>query len=85
MEGVERYWESETTSQELEDVFEFMVNGIHQTQILNIMRDINEQLHKQNPGKAQKIATLAYDDMSVNVLSLEKRINRILTQLRNNI
>ncbi|MBK8501701.1 MAG: hypothetical protein IPL46_05555 [Saprospiraceae bacterium] len=85
LEGVERYWESEPTSQELEDVFEFMVNGIHQTQILNIMRDINEQLHKQNPGKAQKIATLAYDDMSVNVLSLEKRINRVLTQLRNNI
>lgn len=85
LEGAERYWQGQTTSEELEEVFEFMVNGMHQTQILNIMRDINEQLHKQNPGKAQKIATLAYDDMSVNVLALEKRINRVLTQLRNNI
>jgi archaellum component FlaC len=85
LEGVERYWEDPVIVDELEDVFDFMVNGIHQTQILNIMRDINEQLHKQNPGKAQKIATLAYDDMSVNVLALEKRINRSLTQLRKNI
>ncbi len=85
LEGVERYWEDPVIVDELEDVFDFMVNGIHQTQILNIMRDIKEQIDKQNPGKAQKIATLAYDDMSVNVLALEKRINRSLTQLRKNI
>ncbi|MCB0670088.1 MAG: hypothetical protein KDC80_29880, partial [Saprospiraceae bacterium] len=70
---------------DLEEVFDYLVNGIHQTQILNVMRDINAQLHKQNPGKAQKIANLAYDDMSVNVLALEKRINRVLHTLRNNI
>lgn len=85
LEGVERYWEDPSISKEMEEVFDFMVNGIHQTQILNVMRDINEQLHKQNPGKAQKIANLAYDDMSVNVLALEKRINRVLHTLRNNI
>lgn len=85
LEGVERYWEDPALVKDLEDVFEFMVDGIHQTQILNVMRDINEQLHKQNPGKAQKIASMAYDDMSINVLALEKRINRSLTQMRKNI
>lgn len=85
LEGVERYWENPAIASELEEVFDYLVNGIHQTQVLNVMRDINEQLHKQNPGKAQKIATLAYDDMSVNVLALEKRINRVLHTLRNNI
>ncbi|MCB0670035.1 MAG: hypothetical protein KDC80_29615, partial [Saprospiraceae bacterium] len=56
LEGVERYWENPAITKDLEEVFDYLVNGIHQTQILNVMRDINAQLHKQNPGKAQKIA-----------------------------
>jgi polyhydroxyalkanoate synthesis regulator phasin len=85
LEGIERYWENPKIGGEIEEVFDFLSKGIHQAQVLNVMRDINGQLHKQNPGKAQKIASLAYEDLSVNVQALEKKINRALTQLRKNI
>lgn len=85
LEGITRYWENPKIGGEVEEVFEFLAKGIHQAQVLNVMHDINGQLHKQNPGKAQKIANLAHDDLSVNVQALEKKINRALTQLRKNI
>ena len=85
IEGVERYWEDKDMSRELEEVFNFLVKGIHQNQILTVVRDINAELYKQKPKKAQKIADIARDDMSVNIRTLEQRINRIILQLRKNI
>ena len=85
LEGIERYWENPRVGSAIEDVFDFLVKGIHQNQILPVMRDLTGQLHKQKPGKAQKIADLAYDDMAVNVQALEKQINRTLMQLRKSI
>ncbi|NND34155.1 MAG: hypothetical protein HKN76_16325 [Saprospiraceae bacterium] len=85
LEGIERYWANPKIGPVMEEVFDFLVKGIHQNQILPVMRDMYEQLNKQNPGKAQKIANLAHEDMAVNVQALEKQINRSLMQLRKSI
>ena len=84
LEGVSRYWENGRISKQLEDLFGYLIKGIHQSQILKVVNDINVELHKQKPKKAQKIATLAHEDMTINIRTLEKRINRMLSMLRKN-
>ncbi|NND05791.1 MAG: hypothetical protein HKN87_05380 [Saprospiraceae bacterium] len=85
LEGVGRYWENQKAEKNLEEVFDFLVKGIHQNQILTVIRNINTELHKQKPRKAQKIATLSHEDMTVNIRALEKQINRTLSQMRRSI
>lgn len=85
LEGVDRYWEDKTLSRKLEETFSFLSKSIHQSQILTVVRDINTELHRQKPRKAQKIATISHDDMVVNIRALEKQVNRILTQMRKSI
>ena len=85
LEGVGRYWENQRTEKDLEEVFNFLVKGIHQNQILTVIRNINQELHKQKPRKAQKIATLSHEDMTVNIRALEKQINRTLSLMRRSI
>ncbi len=85
IEGVTRYWENKVLANDVEDVFEYLVNSIHQNQMLTTIRNINVELHKQKPKKAQKIANLAHGDITENLRSLEKRINRVMLQLRQNI
>jgi chromosome segregation ATPase len=84
LEGVSRYWENTRMSNQLEDVFSYLMKGIHQSQILKVVNDVNVELHKQKPKKAQKIATMAHEDMTINIRTLEKRINRMLSLLRKN-
>ena len=85
LEGVDRYWSNPALTKKLEEVFDFLGKAIHQNQILPVVNDINQELHKQKPKKAQKIATLAHEDMAVNIRALEQQINRTLSQLRKNI
>jgi len=85
LEGVSRYWKDKRLEKSVESTFDFLVEGFHQNQVLTMMQSINAELHKQKPAKAQKVATMAYDDMSINISALEKQINRMLTQLRKNI
>ena len=85
VEGVDRYWENNALARDTEDVFEFLVKSIHQNQLLTVIRDINVEIHKRKPKKAQKIATSSHEDMTENIRSLEKRINRVMLTLRKNI
>ena len=85
LEGVEHYWESDAVVREVEDLFDFLAKGIHQDQMYPTMHQINSELHKQNPRKAQKAADLAYEDMVINLRELEKRINSALSDLRRNL
>lgn len=85
LEGVDRYWNNAALTKKLEEAFDFLGKAIHQSQILPVVNNINQELHKQKPKKAQKIATVAHEDMAVNIRALEKQINRTLSQLRKNI
>ncbi len=85
LEGVGRYWEAKKVENELAEVFSFLVKGIHQNQILSVINEINQELHKRKPRKAQKIATFSHEDMTVNIRALEKQINRTLAQMRRSI
>ena len=85
IEGVTRYWEDPMVSRQLEEVLEFLVKSIHQNQMLSVVRDINVELNKQKPKKAQKIASLAHEDMTTNIRALEKQINRVMLLMRKNI
>ncbi len=85
LKGVQHYWSSAKVSRDLEELFDQVVQVIHQKQMLGVVRDINAELHKQSPRKAQKVATMAYDDMGANLLALERQINRVLSTMRNDI
>lgn len=84
LEGVGRYWENPPIQKELEDVFNLLLKGIHLNQIRPVVNGVFDELRRQRPAKAQKIATNAHEDITINILDLEKRINRILVKLRNN-
>lgn len=84
LEGVGRYWENPPLQKELEDVFDLLLKGIHLNQIRPVLNGVFDEIRKQRPGKAQKIATNAHENITINILDLEKRINRILVKLRNN-
>lgn len=85
IEGVTHHWENKALANRVEDVFDFLVKSIHQNQMLPVVRDINTELHKQKPKKAQKIASGSHADMSTNIGALEKQINRVMLLLRKNI
>ena len=82
LEGVEKYWNNPTLTSELEKLYEFLLKGIHQSQVLRTVNDINAELHKQKPKKAQKIASNSHENLAVNIRTLERQINRLLTQMR---
>ncbi len=84
LEGVGHYWENKAISKELEEVFELVIKGLHLNQIFPVVNNVLDQLRKQKPGKAQKAATVAYEDLTINITDLEQKVNRILIKLRNN-
>ena len=83
LEGVARYWQNEEINKELEEVFDLLIKGIHLNQIRPTVNEIFDLISQGKPGKAQKTAEGAYEDISLNIRSLEKQINRILMKLRN--
>lgn len=85
LEGVERYWENPTLSKKVEQVFDYMAKGIHLEQILTVMNGINAELHSQKPRKAQKVADDSYENMNVNLRTLEKDLNRVMKELRESL
>lgn len=84
LEGVGHYWENPPISKELEGVFELVIKGLHLNQMFPTVNEILNQLRKQKPGKAQKVASAAYEDLTVNINDLEQKVNRVLIKLRNN-
>lgn len=84
LEGVDHYWNNDLISRELEDLFDLIIKGIHLNQIFPVVNNILDQLRKQKPVKAQKAADEAYDDLVLNINDLEKKVNHILINLRNN-
>ena len=84
LEGVDRYWENPDITKELEDVFDLLMKGIHLNQIRPVVNDIFDQISKGKPNKAQKMAESSHVNIALNIRNLEKKINRILIELRNN-
>ncbi len=84
LEGVGHYWENPPISKELEGVFELVIKGLHLNQMFPTVNEILNQLRKQKPGKAQKVASAAYEDLTININDLEQKVNRVLIKLRNN-
>ena len=84
LEGVGHYWENPPISKELEGVFELVIKGLHLNQMFPTVNEVLNQLRKQKPGKAQKVASAAYEDLTININDLEQKVNRILIKLRNN-
>lgn len=84
LEGVGHYWENPPIRKELEGVFDLVIKGLHLNQVFPTLNDVLLQLHKEKPGKAQKIASAAYDNLTININDLEQKVNRVLIKLRNN-
>ncbi|HHH50453.1 MAG TPA: hypothetical protein ENK52_05705 [Saprospiraceae bacterium] len=85
IEGVERYWDNKTLAKELEAVYKYLLTGVHLRQIYPLVNELNNEIRKSRPKKAEKIANEAYPDMVVNIRKLEKDVNKILTKLRLNL
>jgi DNA repair exonuclease SbcCD ATPase subunit len=85
LEGVQHYWENRPLTKDVEELFDFLSKGIHYNQIFQATSDVMEQVAKQKPKKAQKLATAAHEDLTVNLRMLEKNINRVLSNLRRNL
>ncbi|MDX1938934.1 MAG: hypothetical protein SFU99_00190 [Saprospiraceae bacterium] len=85
LEGVKHYWEDKALLKKTEEIFDYLLKSIHFNQILKVTGDITNELANQKPKKAQKIATLAYEDWAINVSRLEKDVNRVLSELRKNL
>ena len=83
LSGVDRYWGNPQLTKELESIFDLLIKGMHLNQLRPTLNDVIDQIQKQKPGKAQKMATEATEDIVFNLRDLEKRINRVLIQLRN--
>lgn len=83
LEGVSRYWENEAINKEMEEVFDLLIKGIHLNQIRPTVNGVFDLITKGKPGKAQKMAESAHENISLNLRSLEKQINRLLIKLRN--
>ena len=83
LEGVDRYWQNEEINKELEELFDLLIKGIHLNQIRPTVNDVFDQISKGKPGKAQKMAQSAHENIAFNIRSLEQRISRILIKLRN--
>jgi chromosome segregation ATPase len=84
LEGVENYWKNKAHTKQLEDVFDY-AKSIHMDQTRPALNDIRMEFSKVRPKKAQKIADLVYDDMGINLKSLEQKINRVETRMRNDL
>ena len=82
LEGVENYWENRKLSNELEGTFKYLIEGVHARQVYPLMTNIQLEIAKERPKKAQNLAKESREDMIVNIRKLEKDVNRILTQLR---
>ncbi len=85
MEGVKHYWGNRSITRNMEDLLEFLTKGIHYNQIYKTTAEVMAEVGKQKPQKAQKLATSAHQDLTINLRTLEKDINRILTDLRRNL
>ncbi len=85
LEGVEHYWENRAILKRLDNLFDYIAKGIHYDQVYRLTMELKDELAKQRPKKAQKIADLAYEDLFLNLSKLEKDINRTLADLRNNL
>lgn len=85
LEGIKHYWEDEALLKKTEELFNFLGKGIHYNQIYKVTLDIMAEIGNQKPKKAQKIASLAHEDMTINLSRLEKDINRVLSELRKNL
>ncbi len=85
IEGVENYWNSKRMAKRVEDVFDFALKNIHLDQMRPALTEIYDEFLKQRPKKAQKIADVSYENMNVNLRSLEQRINRMESRLRNEL
>lgn len=82
LEAVERYWENQMVSKELEKILAFLLESVHLKLILPTFTQINTELKKQKPNSAQKIATANQEVIEANIKVLEKDVNRILKQMR---
>ena len=71
-QGVEKYWETETLSRELEEVFGFLLKIIHHKLIAPTVSEINTEIRKQRHAKAQKIAKTRRQSVADNLEVLEK-------------
>lgn len=85
LEGVQHYWENRKLTKDVEELFDLLSKGIHYNQIFRATSDVMEQVAKQKPKKAQKLATVAHEDLTINLRVLEKNINRVLSDLRKNL
>ncbi len=85
LEGVKHYWENRSLSGEVEDLFSFIAKGMHYDQVYKTTMDIMAEVSNQRPKKAQKAASEAYEDLSINLRKLEKDINNVLSALRKNL
>lgn len=85
LEGIERYWENKFLAKELDNILQFLLEGVHLKQIRPTVNDINEELRKQKPNSAQKIASTNFEILDVNIKVLEKDVNRILKGVRQNL
>ncbi len=85
IEGIDHYWENDEVSHDVEEMLEYLTISIHQNQMYTVIKQINNELSKRKYRKAQKIADLSHEHITVNIRSLEKQINRTLSVLRNNI
>lgn len=83
LENVENYWENKRVVKDLEEVFEYSLRTIHMEQVRPAMSGVYDEFLKQRPKKAQKFADAAYENMNINLKSLEQMINRVETKLRN--
>lgn len=81
--GVSRYWNNPKMAKELEGIYELLLKGIHLNQVRPTFNEVIDQVQKQKPGKAQKIASASREDIVLNIRDLEKQINQILIKLRN--
>lgn len=84
LEGIDHYWQNATINKDLEEVFDLLIKGLHLSQVRPLVNDIFNEVRKQKPGKAQKMANNSQETLAVNIHSLEQKINRILVKLRNN-
>lgn len=82
LEGVKHYWENRKLTKDVEELFDFLGKGIHYNQIFRATSEVMAEVAKQKPKKAQKLATLAHEDLVINLRALEKDINRVLSDLR---
>ena len=85
LEGVENYWENKKVLKDLEETFDYALRTIHIEAIKTPLSDIYSAILIPKPKKAQKIATTAYENLLINLPSLERMINRVELNMRNNL